>query len=415
MLFEKYPHFDFKKKPSNPKLNLLKWAIAKSMAAPHKYHIKKINMKGLKPPYLLLCNHNAFMDIAIMTLATFPHKTNYVIAIDGFLNREKFIRMIGGICKRKFTKDYDLIKNLKYVVEKKHVPVIFPEARYSLCGTKAIIPLSVAKLCRYLNVPVVTLIMHGHHINSPFWNLHDRKVKGFEAEMRLLIDQHELQELSLEEIDERIQEVFKYDEYEWQKKKGIEVTYEGRAEFLHKVLYKCPHCGTEYRMNSKGIHLFCEACGKKWEYTTLGELKALEGETEFPHIPDWYEWERSEVRKEIEAGTYKFEGEVHISMMPKDKFIELGNGYLVHDMNGFKLTGEHEGEKFEIVLPAQDTYGVHIEYEYLGKYGDCVDLNTEDNTYYVYPHGKDFAVTKFSLATEELFKCYFKKKGINKE
>ena len=55
-------------------------------------------------------------------------------------------------------------------------------------------------------------------------------------------------------------------------------------------------------------------------------------------------------------------------------------------------------------------YGVHIEYEYLGKYGDCVDLNTLDNTYYVYPHGEDFAVTKLSLACEEIFKYLHEKK-----
>ena len=148
----------------------------------------------------------------------------------------------------------------------------------------------------------------------------------------------------------------------------------------------------------------------KRTYTPLGELKALEGETEFSHIPDWYEWEREEVRKEVEAGTYKFEGEVHVNMLPNvKKFIPIGNANLVHDMNGFKLTGEFEGEKYEVVIPAAATYGVHIEYEYLGKYGDCVDLNTLDNTYYVYPHGKDFAVTKFSLAAEELFKYYHKK------
>lgn len=286
---------------------------------------------------------------------------------------------------------------------------MFPEARYSLIGTNAIIPTSVARLCKHLNVPVVMLKMHGHHINSPFWNLTDRKVKGTEAELYCLITKEELQDLSIEEIDERIQHAFIYDEYEWQKHNNIHVTYEGRAEGLHKVLYKCPHCGKEYRMNSKGIHLFCEECGKKWEYTELGELKALEGDTEFPHIPDWYEWEREEVRKEIEAGTYKFEGEVHTNMLPNCKeFIPIGNGHLVHDMHGFKLTGEFEGEKYEIDIPANKTYGVHIEYEYLGKFGDCVDLNTLDNTYYVYPHGKDFAVTKFSLATEELYKYYHK-------
>ena len=79
-------------------------------------------------------------------------------------------------------------------------------------------------------------------------------------------------------------------------------------------------------------------------------------------------------------------------------------------MNGFKLTGEYKGEKYEAFLDAKTHYGVHIEYEYLGKYGDCVDLNTLTDTFYVYPHGKDFAVTKFSLACEELFKFYNKQR-----
>ena len=80
-------------------------------------------------------------------------------------------------------------------------------------------------------------------------------------------------------------------------------------------------------------------------------------------------------------------------------------------MNGFKLTGEFEGKPYEVVLPASSTYGVHIEYEYLGKFGDCVDLNTIDNTYYVYPERKDFSVTKISLAVEEIYKNKFKNKG----
>ena len=413
MLFEEFEHFDMDALPKRPKLRLLAYLIALFSWLPHKGSISKIGMKGIKPPYLLLGNHNAFMDINVLSLATFPKPTHYIIAIDGFIGREGLLRHVGGICKRKFTTDTTLIKQIEYCIKKKRIVAMFPEARYSLIGTKAIIPTSVARLAKHLNVPVVMLEMHGHHINSPFWNLHDRKVKGIEAKLYPIINQDEIETLSLEEIDDRIQEAFEYDEYYWQKKNRIHITYEGRAEGLHKVLYKCPNCGKEYRMNSKGTRLFCEECGKEWEYTELGELEAVTGKTEFVHIPDWYEWERDEVRKEVEAGTYHFEGEVHVNMLPNAKaFIPLGNGHLIHDMTGFTLTGEYEGKPYEVKIPAKATYGVHIEYEYLGKYGDCVDLNTLDNTYYTYPHGRDFAVTKFSLATEELFKYYSKKSGL---
>ena len=87
-------------------------------------------------------------------------------------------------------------------------------------------------------------------------------------------------------------------------------------------------------------------------------------------------------------------------------YIDLGMGKLVHDMNGFKLTGRYKDEDYEVVLLAKDHYSVHIEYEYLGKFGDCVDLNTLNDTFYVYPKCEKFSVTKMSLACEELFKLY---------
>lgn len=59
--------------------------------------------------------------------------------------------------------------------------------------------------------------------------------------------------------------------------------------------------------------------------TELGELEAVSGETVFSHIPDWYEWERVNVRREVEEGTYS-SGElpVHVDTLPNaKKFIRL--------------------------------------------------------------------------------------------
>jgi hypothetical protein len=53
--------------------------------------------------------------------------------------------------------------------------------------------------------------------------------------------------------------------------------------------------------------------------------------------------------------------------------------------------------------PVKSMYSCHIEYDYLGKHGDCIDLNTLEDTYYIYPEGSDFSVTKIALATEELY------------
>ena len=414
---QEFIRFDMEQPPVRTKwyLRPLTYLLSAPDTFLHRTRIKRIGTEGLKPPYLMLCNHNAFMDFKVATRTIFPHRANYVVAIDGFIGREKLLRDVGCICKRKFTKDMMLIRQLRQVIKNGDVAMIYPEARYSLCGTTAVWPESLGKLCKFLGVPVVTLICHGHHINSPFWNLHDRGVAPTEAEFRLLFSADELKQAKPTEINKRIVEAFQYDDYTWQKERGIRVKYAKRAEGLHKVLYQCPACRTEFRMASKGTKLYCEACGKSWTMSELGELSADSGETEFAHIPDWYEWERANVRAEVEAGTYN-SGELPVTVdtLPNaKKFIRLGEGTLVHDMNGFTVRGtDVDGDPFAMDKPVPSLYSCHIEYEYLGKYGDCVDLNTLEDTWYIYPHDCAFSVTKMALATEELY--YAHRRAIRK-
>jgi ribosomal protein S27AE len=400
--------FDMSAPPVRTKwyLRPLSYFISLPDVKKHGMNLHKKGMEGVKPPYVLLCNHNAFLDFKAATMAIWPDRANYVVAIDGFIGREKLLRDVGCICKRKFTNDITLVFNLRKTIQNGDIAVIYPEARYSLCGTTAVLPESLGKLCRMLGVPVVSLICHGHHVNSPFWNLHDRGVRPTEVEMTRLFTAEEIKNTPVDEINRRIVEAFQYDDFAWQKERGIRTPYKGRAEGLHRVLYQCPACGKEFRMASEGTRLFCRACGKGWQMSELGELEAESGATEFSHIPDWYEWQRANVKAEVEAGTYSSgELKVHVDSLPNaKKFIRLGNGTMIHDMNGFTVRGtDFDGDPFEMIKPVPSMYSCHIEYNYLGKHGDCVDLNTLEDTWYTYPEGEDFSVTKMALATEELY------------
>lgn len=414
---DNFERFDMVKKPIKCKwyLKPIAWAISLPSTFIHHCHIEKINMEGIKPPYLLLGNHNAFYDMKVSLRATFPHIGNYVVAIDGFIGREQLLRNIGCICKRKFTNDILLVKHLMHVVKNKGIAVLYPEARYSLCGTTAPLPSSLGKLCKLLKVPVVTIMCNGHHINHPFWNTrNERKVKPTNATMKLLLTPEDIQNLSSDEINSLLVKEFQYDDYQWQKDNNIVVDDKNRAVGLEKILYQCPHCKTEYKMISLGNTLSCKACNKTWEMTELGNLKASKGDTEFSHIPDWYEWERDNIREEIKSGSYS-SGELNVSVesLPNAKaFIKLGEGIMTHDMNGFKVQiKDKDGEVHEMIKPVETMYSCHVEYEYLFKHGDCVDLNTLQDTWYVYPKDKDFSVTKMAIATEELYYNYMEKKG----
>ncbi len=403
--------FDMVKPPIRQKIHLkiLTWIISFPVVWLRRLKINKNHMEGLKPPYFLLCTHKSFIDFMVTTACIFPHRANYVVAIDGFIGRENLLRNVGCICKRKFTNDIQLVMNLRKVIKNKDILVLYPEARYSLIGTNACLPASLGKLAKLLGVPVVVLKMDGNFIYSPCWNLHKRNIR-LSADMTQIVRQEEIKSLSVQEINERINQAFFYDEFLWQKQNNIKVNYKDRAKGLHKVLYKCKHCGTEYRMDSAGNKIWCNHCGTQWTMSSLGELIQAGSDTESIHVPDWYEYQRADVRRQIEEGTYHFASDATVDSLPNAKgYIRLGEAKLTHTMSGFTLEGNFDNQEFLLEKDPLSMYSCHIEYDYMGN-GDCIDLSTLADTYYIYPKGSGFSVTKIALATEELYNYYEKLK-----
>lgn len=209
--------------------------------------------------------------------------------------------------------------------------------------------------------------------------------------------------MTVEEINAALKEAFQYDDYRYQKENGIKITEPYRAEGLHKVLYQCPHCLEEFKMDSQGTELFCTACGKRWNED--GNLEALSGETEFRHIPDWFQWERTQVRKQIENGTYSFCDEVEVYSLPRVlRYIPLGKARLTHDCeNGFVLHGHYRGQDYHIERTPGQTNSLHVEYDFGPlKKQDYVDISTENDSFYCRPSKKN-VITKLAFATEELY------------
>ena len=146
--------------------------------------------------------------------------------------------------------------------------------------------------------------------------------------LKLILTPEQIAAMSVAEINAVLKRELSYDDYRYQKENGIRITEANRAEGLHQVLYQCPHCLAESKMESKGAQLFCTACGKSWTWREDGYLEADSGETEFDHIPDWFDWQRKQVEKQIEAGTYRFEDEVDVHSLPHIwGYIPLGKSF----------------------------------------------------------------------------------------
>ena len=86
-------------------------------------------------------------------------------------------------------------------------------------------------------------------------------------------------------------------------------------------------------------------------------------------------------------------------------------------MNGLRVEGirDFDGEPFKMVLDAASQNTIHVEYTYrFGDFKDCIDMNTLQDTWYVFPKNCDFSVTKVSLATEQIYKEIWRKRDEEK-
>lgn len=381
------------------------WILCKIVLIGKKYKVEKINMEGLKPPYMLLSNHMYFIDFELAAMGTFPHRVNNVVNLDGYYRRPWLMELIGAIGTRKFTADLHLIKSINKVLKRGDILCMYPEARYSPCGVTSYLPDSLGKLIKMNKVPVVVTIHRGNHLNSPFWNFRKKRRVPFHTTMTQILTPEQIREMSVDEINAAVKKAFEYDDYRYQREQGFLITEKYRAEGMHKILYQCPNCLTESKMSSKGTEIFCTACNKRWNLNEDGTLSALSGKTEFSHVPDWFEWERAQVREQIRRGEYSFSDDVDIYSQPCCwKFEHLGAGKLTHDVNeGFIVEGFYRGEKYRIQRKPIENNSLHIEYDYCYiKPFDCVDISTETDSFICYPK-KENVVTKLAFATEEIY------------
>lgn len=403
----KMKRFDLQK-PVRKQARILQpiaWLIAIPETIKRKLKITKIGMEPLKKePYLLLCNHNSFYDFKVAMRAVVPRRATYVVAVDGFIDREGLMRMVGCFGKRKFINDITVVKQIKRSIhELKHICMVYPEARYSHVGTTAILPESLGKLVKLLKTPVATLITHGNHLIQPAWDLRKRKVAPT-ATMTYLLTIEEIEQLSAQEINARLVEAFRYDDYAWQKANKIVIGEKWRAEGLEAVLYQCPNCKKEGQMSTKDSFITCNNCHKSWQMDEYGVLKATTGETEFSHIPDWYEWQRQQVKEEVEKGTYHFEHEVNVNLLPNSTgFYQIGTGKLVHNLEGLKVAGSGFNESFEFIKEPLENYGIHVEYFYFER-GHGISFSTLNDSYYFFSKEPSYLVTKVHFAVEEIYK-----------
>ncbi len=394
------------KKPMRP--NFLLQTLIRILTIPTllktRFSYEKHGMDKLDPkePVLILMNHSSFTDMKLASAIFYPKKYNIITTTDAFIGMELLLRLVGCVPTQKFVNDITLIRDMEYILKEKKTSILmYPEASYSFDGTATALPRKMGVLLKKLGVPVVTVITQGAFARDPLYNgLQLRKVK-VRADVTCLFTAEEVKSKSVAELDAALDAAFGFDNFRWQQENKVVIDAPFRADGLNRILFRCPHCNTEGQTEGKGIHWTCHACGKQYVLTELGFLKATDGDTKFDHIPDWYAWQRQQVRQELSDGTYRLERQVDIGMMVDYKAVYMvGSGLLVHDSEGFRLTG-CDG-KLEYTQGPLANYGLYADYLWY-EIGDVICIGNRDVLYCCFPKGGD-CVAKTRMAVEELYK-----------
>lgn len=371
--------------------------------------LKKVNFKcnyidmeklPANQPCLIIMNHSCFLDLEIASTVMYPRPMNIVCTSDGFVGKNWLMQQIGCIPTNKFVTDFVLVRNMKYAIEKLGSSILmYPEASYSFDGTATPLSGTLPKCMKLLNVPVVMIKTYGAFSRNPLYNnLQVRKV-NVSADVKYLFSAEEIQSKSVEELNEIINREFTFDGWKWQQKNKVKITEPFRADCLNRVLYKCNVCGHEGKMMGKGIHLTCGACNSKWE---LDEYGFLQGPGKYNHVPEWFSWEREEVRKEITDGSYNIKADVDIYMMVDTKAIyKVGSGVLQHSKSGFVLDG-CDG-KLHYEREPKANHSLYSDY-YWYEIGDMICIGDMKVLYYCFPKNDGDIVAKARIATEEIYK-----------
>ena len=372
------------------------------------YTCEGMDKIGKKEPCLILMNHSSFIDLKIASKIFFPRRYGIVCTTDGFVGKPWLMRLLGCIPTHKFVTDLNLIRDMKYLLKEKKTSVLmYPEASYSFDGTATPLPRKMGVLLKKLDVPVVTVITRGAFARDPLYNCLQKRKVDVSAKVTCLATAQEIREMSVAQLDRLLDQAFSFDNFRWQQENEISIPEPFRADGLERILYRCPHCGTEGKNRGKGTGLTCLNCGKEYTLTVHGYLTANDGDGLFSHIPNWYDWQRGLVRQEIANGTYRLDTPVDILMLVDHKALyRVGKGRLIHDCNGFHLTG-CDG-KLDYTQSPLASYSLYADY-YWYELGDVICIGTGQEQYCCIPRGK-VSVAKARLAAEEMYKLKKRRK-----
>lgn len=364
--------------------------------------IKKIDLevddsetKDISAPYIMIVNHGAHIDSFIMYHTLFPKNTPFVLGASNLMSnrlRKKLLTRGGVISKLQCRSDIKATRTMFSVVKNGYPLVLYPQGRLPSAGEGKEVDLSIAKLVKKMNVPVLGFKIEGSSLVSPKWAKKDRK--GYvSVKTKVLFNKKELQDSSLEEIRDKInKDVLVYNDYDANLINNNTYISKNKALGLENILYICPKCGRKYTTYTKSNHILC-SCGLD---LILDKYSMFKVNPYFNHINSWFNYQLDIVNKEVSSSSYTLTSKVKLEVLVKNKLYKKNNnGIVVLDKTGLTYSGTYLKENKTFTIPISElsslpyTCNNNFETAYNGDLIKFIPINKR-------------SVTEFSICAEAL-------------
>jgi len=325
----------------------------------------------VKGPALIISNHTSNHDYKFIAAAVKPARISFLVTYHFFTFKKLafWLKAIGAIPKYQFATDLEAMRKIQYVIQKNKGSVyIAPEGTVYASGHLGYISPAIAKMVRFLKVPVVACKIQGAGLGSAKWSKKPHRGK-VSIDTRQIISAEETRSLSNDEIMDRIIKALTYDEFEFQKRENVIVQGSDKAEGFETMFYKCPCCGEEFKIKSEGNDITCTACGAKATIQDTFTFKWEGKKQYFENYSQWYDWQYKCVMDDVRKKDFKLSEEMDygIDIPNVDNYKKVGHGVLTFTHDGWDYDGTfmdktiHEHDDPRSVFLATLKVGKHIE------------------------------------------------------
>ncbi|BBB91872.1 MAG TPA: lysophospholipid acyltransferase family protein [Methylomusa anaerophila] len=329
--------------------------------------VDRSGMRGMKPPFIVLGNHTSNFDPALVQHVISPYPCYFLTS--NYYFRLPIVRQVlnifGAIPKIQFYPDIRSARMMVEAISRGDAVGIFPEGRRSIDGKCCPIPDSVAKLIKKFKVPVVSVRTRGGYFIWPRWSSFWRS-GSVETVAKPILTTEEICKMDVQEIYDIICQALTYNDYEWNRTARENYYHKNAAERLHLVLHQCPRCFAERTMRSKGIRLYCSACGNTAVIDESGFLQPLDGESVIFDDPvKWNAWQRNNMLALLRDDRFTIHVKVK-DLRIADKYYgeyrSCGYGEIILNKDGMRFWGPIDGRMTELFFPCETMPSISTEF-----------------------------------------------------